>query len=105
MGIVIGGIFSYLRFFKGRLLQPKLVISCETGMVPLQAHNLHWLDICIENKGSVAVWNYTVRVDLFHHGSEQKRLDITNFLLDQRVDTDAERLIDVGESSYEHMVI
>lgn len=73
--LVIGGILSYLKFFRGRTLSPKLIITSSTGVVADKNGFLHWIETQIENKGSVAVWNYEMSIDATLHGENEERVE------------------------------
>jgi hypothetical protein len=105
VSLAVGGLLSYFRFFKGRLLRPKLVISCQSGMIPLARSNMHWLNIQVENRGSVAIWNYELRAEASYHGQESDTVVISNFLQPPGVTEQGELLVDVGESSYKHALL
>ena len=78
--LVIGGIFSYLKFFKGRTLSPKLIITPQSGVIHDQSGYLHWIETQIENKGSVAVWNYEVIIYATLHGGSEERIRVSKFM-------------------------
>ena len=103
--MIVGGILSYIKFFKGRILRPKLNIIPRTGVIFLEKENLHWLDLEIQNKGSVAIWNYVVEVYATLHGDAPRSTKITEFIEIPKSRTKEEHLIDVGESSHEHAII
>lgn len=105
LGLIVGAVLSYFRFFKGRTFRSKLVMSCQSGMIPLMSSNLHWLNIQIENKGSVAIWNYDLRVEATYHGPNPANVPVDQFLVAPGEDETAERLIDVGESSFVHAIL
>lgn len=102
VAIIVGGILSYLKFFKGRVLKPKLNIVPSVGFIELENENLHWIDLEIENKGSVAIWNYQLKVTATLHSCEPKKIQIKNFISPALSSPIQENLIDVGESAFEH---
>jgi hypothetical protein len=103
--VIIGGVLSYLKFFKGRLFKPKLILKPQFGIVPLNPQNLHWLDIEIENKGSVPIWNYKLQCRAVLRGDHGKANTIIELVPTVPTDTpDREYLVDVGESAFEHRV-
>src|SRR6266404_2088744 len=105
LAIVIGGILSYVRFFKGRILKPKLTITVTTGCVSLSLHNLHWVDVVLDNKGSVAVWNYRVQLWAVLHGPEGKTVPVERFMRVPGNRADGEHLVDVAETGSEHALL
>jgi hypothetical protein len=101
--LIIGGVFSYLKFFKGRTLSPKLVISPKSGIVRDRKGYLHWIEVQIENKGSVAIWSYETSIYAIFDGNIHSRVPISNFVpLPTKAKVKDERLVDVGESVFEH---
>jgi hypothetical protein len=100
--LVIGGILSYLRFFRGRTLRPKLNISPKIGVIPLKGENLHWIDVEIENRGSVSIWNHEITIYATLHAPEPYCVRIIEYVSTVKEGKIQEHLIDVGESSHEH---
>lgn len=103
--LIIGAILSYLRFFKGRTFRPKLIIKPISGVISFEKDMLHWVEIEIQNTGSVSVWNYDLKVHAFHHGRYSYCKNVTEFVLALPDLGLQERLIDVGESAFEHLHI
>ena len=103
--ILIGGTLTYLKFFKGRVLRPKVVLAPTSGFIILKDENLHWIDIAIENKGSVAIWNFAVEITAVLHGETRKSINVTDFIKIQTDNVKNDYLIDVGETTSEHAVI
>ena len=103
--LLVGGIFSYLKFFKGRTLSPKLVITINSGMVEQGDANLHWIEAQIENKGSVAIWNYETNIYAFFDGDFEQLIRVSE-CLPRPHDTKArETVIDVSEVVFEHALL
>ncbi|MEZ5398371.1 MAG: hypothetical protein R2729_01805 [Bryobacteraceae bacterium] len=105
VAIIIGGSLSYFRFFRGRTFREKMVIIPSAGRVAVSNGNLHWLEVELKNTGSVAVWNYRLRVLAQLHGESEPIQEVHEFV---KWPCDAEKrehLIDVGESSYEHALL
>jgi len=100
--ILIGGILSYLKYFKRRLFKPKLNIVPSVGLIELENDNLHWINLELENKGSAGIWNYKIKVIATLHGNDTKDIEINNFFRPEKYQ---ENLIDVGESAYEHATL
>lgn len=103
--VIVGGFLSYIKFFKGRILKPKLNILPTAGVINLNEDNLHWLDIEIQNKGTVAIWNYEIKVYATLHATEKRNIKISEFIKEPDSLKKLEHLIDVGESSHEHAII
>ena len=104
LAIIIGGILSYIKFFKGRILKPKLNIIPTSGVIYQTDENFHWLDLELQNKGTVAIWNYYIEVFAKLHGEKTTSIQINGFVEHPNLKNINEHLIDVGESSYEHLV-
>jgi hypothetical protein len=92
MAVILGGFLSYVKFFKGRVFRPKLVIRPLSGAVAAKTEILHWLDIEIENKGSVPIWNYKLELCAVLHGEQEEKIRILNLLSEER-STSSEYLI------------
>lgn len=103
--LIAGSVVSYLRFFKGRLWKPKMVINPSAGIVQLKDINLHWIDIGLENRGSVAIWNYVVDLTVDYHRRSAPGYQKPNFHSMKRSVRESELVIDVGEIAYEHATI
>jgi len=103
--IVLAALVSYFRFFKGRLLKPKMIIEPSYGVVELNDGTLHWIDIGIENKGSVAIWHYTVGLELKCHDDSVPKPAIIDFHSHRQFAPGKEHVIDPGETAYEHATI
>jgi hypothetical protein len=39
--LIIGGILSYIRFFGGHALRPKLILKLQSGVIPIDKKYLH----------------------------------------------------------------
>jgi len=102
--LIIGGVLSYIKFFKGRVLKPKIDIHLKTGAFATKEKILHWLEIAIENKGSVAVWNYTLELFAIPYPNRESPTNISDSVIASDVE-DQEHLVDVGETAFEHAVI
>lgn len=99
--LLVGGIFSYLKFFKGRTLSPKLVINVNSGMIKKGDGNLHWIEVQIENKGSVAIWNYQTTIYAFFDEDLEHSVPVSQFVPHPHDTRGREKLIDVGEVVFE----
>lgn len=105
LAILVGGFVSYMKFFRGRILAPKVNIHHETGVIPLADQTFVWITIGIENRGSVSIMGYHVDVGATLHAPEaqrQSKADIVSF--DSLAPSD-EYVIDVDETANEHALI
>ncbi len=102
--LLLGAVLSYIRFFKGRMLKPKINLQLQTGLLSQGENNLHWIEIAIENKGNVAVWNYTLKLLATPHPGDGSSTDVSDRISIPKVD-DGEHLVDVGETAFEHAII
>jgi hypothetical protein len=100
--LFIGGILSYVRFFKGRTLGPKLILKLQSGVVSVDKGLLHWIEIEIQNTGSVSIWNYDVKIYATYHGTFASSDEITEFVYVPHDLEVQEHVVDVGESAFEH---
>jgi hypothetical protein len=103
--LFLGGILSYFRFFKGRTFRPKLNISPKSGMIPLNEENLHWIDVKIENRGSVSIWNHEITIYATLHSLKPYCMRVTEYMPGIIERKCGEHLIDVGEALHEHAFI
>src|SRR5205085_1272201 len=100
--LMVGGVLSYIRFFKGRTLRPKMILELKTGTIQLSEHFLHWIEVEIKNSGSVTIWHYRTHITAtLRKNSIFCKVDVTDFLPSYDPDSQIP-LIDAGESSYEH---
>lgn len=100
--LLIGGLLSYIRFFKGRTLHAKLNIMPRVGVIAInESENLHWIDIEIENRGSVAVWRENLAIYATLHGDSPYcvRVDDCMPLITEH---GQDVFIDVAETAHEH---
>lgn len=98
----VGGVLSYFKFFKGRTLSPRLVITPHAGRVAFNRENVFWIEAQIENKGSVTVWNYGVTVYAVLHRDKDERVTVSHFMPHPPGTEQREKLIESGESVFEH---
>jgi len=97
--IVTGAIFSYLRFFKGRLFRPKLIIKLNVNVIKIDNTFLHSIEMELQNIGSVSIWNYQKRIIAIFHSECPHSVEVTDFLSLPDIKK-SEELIDAGESSF-----
>ena len=103
--LIIGGILSYVRFFGGQALRPKLILKLQSGVIPIDKKFLHWIEIEIQNVGSSSIWNYRIRIYATHHGPNLYRDEVTDFVSAPRDLKIQEQFVDVGESAFEHALV
>lgn len=69
--VIAGAIFSYYRFFKGRLLSLKAEPSLSISVHPTSRDTLlHAITLRVKNAGSSTIWNPTAMVTVVIHGPE-----------------------------------
>lgn len=100
--LMIGGLFSYIKFFKGRLLSPKININFNSGVIKINDKNLHWLEVQLENKGTVSVWDYTTNIYAIFDGDTALHIPLTDFVPHPLETLERERAIDINETVFEH---
>ena len=99
--VILAALASYFRFFHGRLLNPKLRIGTTSGLIEVDDGHLYWLDVELENTGSVALWGYHVTiVASFDQADHDVHLDSL-----ASKDDSGDHVIDPGETAYEHGTI
>ena len=102
--LILASLFSYHKFFKGRLLKPKMIIEPNVGVIELDHGNLHWIDIGLENKGAVAIWRYTLDLYPHYHTVGGPTPEAISFHSSQQNGVGKARVIDPGETAYEHAI-
>jgi hypothetical protein len=56
--IVLGAVFSYYRFFRGRTFVSRGDLTISVTVIETTAtHNLHWVSIEFKNLGTVSMWD------------------------------------------------
>lgn len=106
LAIIIGGILSYIKFFKGRVLKPKLNLKPSCGFVESNKDNLHWLTVELENMGTVSIWYPQIEASVIFHlpnGKLESKPNLNFTSLFQG--NEGEQLIDVGESLNKHATL
>jgi hypothetical protein len=67
--IMLGAVFSYYRFFRGRTFVSRGDITITATVIETTAdHNLHWVSIEFKNLGTVSVWDPKPEVIVFLFG-------------------------------------
>ncbi len=75
--IVAAAIASYFRFFRGRMLTPRLGVKVTASVIPATKNTvLHTVRIEVENSGSVPVWDPRPHVVVTEH-AQLARKEIT----------------------------
>ncbi|MBT9312540.1 hypothetical protein [Leptothoe kymatousa] len=103
LGIFIGGTLAYIRFFKGRILSPKVDLEIQSGVLLQKRSKSHWIEISITNRGNVTLWNYQIFIYLRPHPLGN-RIEYSDCVIPSSHEH-GEKLVDVGETAFEHAVI
>jgi hypothetical protein len=103
--LIIGGIFSYFKFFKGRLFTEKIIIEIKSKIIKNGANNLLVIDSEFQNIGDIAIWYPKENISLVLISKD----GIRNMSLyspnspDEKYDmNEDEFLIEPQETSYRH---
>jgi hypothetical protein len=83
------------------LHSPKLRIGTASGLIEVDDGNVHWLDVELENTGSVALWDYKVTIV----ASIDQAGDAVQLHSRASKEHDGHHIIDPGETAYEHGTI
>lgn len=68
---IAGAIFSYYRFFRGRLLTVKAELSLSVSIHPTPENSLlHSITLTVKNVGAFPIWNPIAIVTVIIHGGE-----------------------------------
>jgi hypothetical protein len=102
IAIVVGGILSYIKFFKGRILKPKLVIEASSGTIKTENGVLHWIEAEMKNIGNVAIWNHDTTIYATIHTAQSYCVKLDEFMTIPYSLKGGESIIDVGESVFEN---
>ena len=102
--LVAGAAAAYVKFFKGRLLRPKLNLKLNGGVIPGRLENTVWVEAEISNAGVVVIYDYTLGLDAVIDGvtedfSPRVQNDVTG------ATSPVVRSIYVGETAFAHAVI
>ncbi|GJM12206.1 MAG: hypothetical protein DHS20C12_06090 [Pseudohongiella sp.] len=100
IGVVIGGIWSYYKFVKGRLFAPRIELSLDTSTLEIDESD--YLVICqakLSNIGSVQIRPENCNISAINHQSKSL-LDSTDILPFDSPITEGFYYIDPMESSY-----
>ncbi len=104
LGGAVGLWFVWLKFIRTRDFAPKLDLTLTAGSVFLSSDegNLHWCDVKLENKGTVAI-DYQIEVVplLYHAGRSIMGIPLASLV---PKDSEMKSLVDVGATSYEHFL-
>ena len=105
LAIVIGGILSYYKFFKGRIFSERLKLYINarvTNVTELQ--NFHFIDIQLENVGTITVWEPRIFLDIVHYSEDRKeeKVDLIERNTEKNEDELYKPLIEVSESVSNH---
>ncbi|MEO1127922.1 MAG: hypothetical protein AAFX95_28140 [Cyanobacteria bacterium J06639_16] len=101
--LLAGSLLSYFRFFKGRVLRPKVDLEIRSECFSSSDDkNLYWIEIVISNKGDVAIFNYRVFVDVHSHPSNT-RIDMSQKII-QPCRRHGKSVVNIGEMASQHAV-
>jgi hypothetical protein len=78
--IFVGGILSYIRFFKGRILKPKLLIKANSGTLKAADDIQHWIETDFKNIGNVAIWNYDTTIYATIHSTKSYCVKLDEYM-------------------------
>jgi hypothetical protein len=103
--LICGAAVAYVRFFKGRLLHPKLSLGITATGTPLGDRCVYSIEIEIINRGAVAAWDYALSLQGTVFGGDP--VDYSDRLRDDlsEVGPDGIRSVDVGETAYAHAAV
>lgn len=101
MLVLLAGLVSYFRFFHGRLFSPKLCIDAASDLIENEDGNLHWIDVELENRGSITIWDYKIRITV-NFGQTDKDVRLHSLASTEKGGV---HIIDPGETAYEHGTI
>jgi hypothetical protein len=68
----------------------------------LEEEKLYWIEVQLENKGSVAIWDYIVHIYADIHNEKFVPVKIVDFAPLPSEITGREKIIEVGETVFEH---
>lgn len=68
--IVLGGVFSYYRFFRGRTFVERAQPTLSVRVVPADGENIHAVTLTLENIGTLPIWNPLPTVHVRLEGPE-----------------------------------
>lgn len=101
--VAIGGFLSYIKFFKGRILHPKVIISITSGKTIKNNEIIYYLEAQCDNKGTTTIWDYTIDFHIYTFiNGQEKRIDIPYTVPPPPRARGNRKIIDVGESVYAH---
>lgn len=98
--LILTGILSYFKFFRGRIFSPKIYISTKSGIIKNNTDRIFWIEAQYENKGNVAIIDYDITFfTYFYIRDRLVRREVKRFI-DPPVGS-GRRIIEVGESAFE----
>jgi hypothetical protein len=72
--LLLGAVASYIRFFRGRTLSPRVNLRATASVFPIdERSHLQVLDVELENSGSSAIWDIEPTVDIIYHAPVVKK--------------------------------
>lgn len=104
--IIVGGILSYYKFFKGRTFSESLKLFVNVKVFSAtESQNLHFIDIQLENTGNVTIWEPHIFVDIVYYSDLRKEENID--LIERNSEKDEKGfykpLIEVTETISNHL--
>lgn len=103
--LIIGAIFSYFKFFKGRIFKEKLLINISSKLIDNKENNLHVIDVELKNIGDTAIWypNETIQLIYIANNGTETISNETPNSPDEKLDKRKNIfLIEPQEVSYRH---
>jgi hypothetical protein len=102
--IIVGSIFSYYRFFRGRTFVSRADLSIRVDVIETtQESNLHYVTIEFKNLGTISIWNPTPTVSIYSFGPEGIAKDVWDKWREaasHNVDEPKYAVVDSGETVY-----
>lgn len=97
--VVAAAVASYFRFFKGRMLSPRLSVQVTGSALPASKNvNHHVVRFELENTGSVPVWEPTPHIWVDEHASKAKEVREYGAELWEPKQRSGRAVIDTGET-------
>ncbi|MCG8526518.1 MAG: hypothetical protein MI748_09075 [Opitutales bacterium] len=100
--VITGGVFSYLRFFRGRTLAAKADAELKVSVHDTDCDfYLHSVSLYLKNLGSVSIWDPKPVVQLITHGpdgSNEKRVISSWYNPENILNRDGNVVVDIQET-------
>ena len=100
--LIIGAVFSYFKFFKGRTFSERLIIDVHVKVFDYnQNQKLHTVDIELHNIGAIPIKNFTCEISAnMIDGTENETVEILTEI--KPISDNATSIIDTQEIDYKH---